>query len=91
MRKEVDELALSAGAHVRQLSSEPLGQRDQQQGGETYTSTKTHTAAEMRTDTETSTAGELNVHRAPRRPRQVLHAGGPGERQVQRAGELGGL
>ena len=48
-------------------------------------------SAEMRTDTETSTAGELNVHRAPRRPRQVLHAGGPGERQVQRAGEPGGL
>ena len=48
-------------------------------------------STEMRTDTETSTAGELNVHRAPRRPRQVLHAGGPGERQVQRAGEPGGL
>ena len=55
-RMEVDELTLSAGVHVRQLSSGPLGgsATNNKAPGEN-TSAKTHTAAEM--STETSTAG----------------------------------
>ena len=60
----VDALKLSAGAHVRQLRSGPLGgsATNNEAPGEN-TSAKTHTAAE--TSTETSTAGVPDEHRAP--------------------------